>query len=181
MLFVWTAMGIWHGNSIKYVIGEGLWFWFIIVIGNIFEPAFIKLWEKLHINKDNVILSIFRVARTFVLVSIGNVFFRAESFMKGLEMLRLAFSKTISYNIINLLKDYNTGRTALGDFVGLSLWFIAILMLVYCEAMCYKGKNPIYLVSTRNIVLRWSIYWTIAIIISYSIFGEQSTFIYAGF
>ena len=174
-------MGIWHGNSIKYVIGEGLWFWFIIVTGNIFEPVFKKVLEKLHIGKDNYLMNLFRVIRTFVLVSIGNVFFRAESFMKGLEMLRLAFSGTISYNIVNLLKDYNVGRTVLSDYVGIALWLLAIVMVVGYEIISYKGINPIFLLSNKNRVLRWGVYWTIAIIISFSIFGEQSTFIYAGF
>lgn len=181
MLVVWIAMGVWHGNSIKYVIGEGFWFWFIIVIGNIFEPFFKKLLEKLNIDKDNYLTNLFRIIRTFVIVSIGNVFFRAESFMRGLEILRMAFSKTISYDIVNLLKDCNVGRTALGDFVGLVLWFVAIVMVVCYEIMCYKGSNPISLLSNRSKVFRWGVYWTIAIIISYSIFGEQSTFIYAGF
>ena len=181
MLFVWTAMGVWHGNSIKYVIGEGLWFWFIIVIGNIFEPYSRKLLERLHIGKENYIMNLLRIIRTFMLVSIGNVFFRAESFMKGLKMLRLAFSGTLSYNIVNLLKDYNVGRTALGDFVGLILWFLAIAMVVGYEIICYKGANPVTFLSNKNTILRWGCYWVIAIIISFSIFGEQSTFIYAGF
>lgn len=181
MLFVWAAMGIWHGSSIKYVIGEGLWFWLVIVIGNIFEPVFQRIWIKLHISKDNALICIFRITRTFVLVSIGNVFFRAESFMRSLEMFKLAFSETVSYNIVNLLKDYNVGRTALGDFVGLVLWFVAIAMVICYEIMCYKQENPLLLLSNKSMVLRWITYWTIAIIISYSIFEEQSTFIYAGF
>ena len=174
-------MGIWHGSSIKYVIGEGLWFWLVIVIGNISDPVFQRIWEKLHISKDNALICIFRITRTLVLVSIGNVFFRAESFMRSLEMFKLAFSETVSYNIVNLLKDYNVGRTALGDFVGLVLWFVAIAMVICYEIMCYKQENPLLLLSNKSMVLRWITYWTIAIIISYSIFEEQSTFIYAGF
>lgn len=181
MLFVWTAMGVWHGNSIKYVIGEGLWFWFIIVMGNIFEPIFKNLLEKLHIGNENYLLNLFRIIRTFVLVSVGNVFFRAESLMKSLEILRLAFSGTLSYNIVNLLKNYDVGRTALGDFVGLVLWFLAIAMVMGYEIINYKGINAITLLGNKNIILRWACYWAIAIIISFSIFNEQSTFIYAGF
>ena len=181
MLFVWTAMGVWHGNSIKYVIGEGLWFWLIIVIGNIFEPYSKKLLELLHIGKENYVMNLLRIIRTFVLVSVGNVFFRADSFLKGIEMLRLAFSVTLNYNIVNLLKDYNVGRTALGDFVGLALWLLAIIMVVGYEIISYKGTNPVTMLSNKNAILRWGCYWVIAIIISFSIFGEQSTFIYAGF
>ena len=174
-------MGVWHGNSIKYVIGEGLWFWLIIVIGNIFEPYSKKLLELFHIGKENCVMNLLRIIRTFVFVSIGNVFFRADSFLKGIEMIRLAFSRTLSYNIVNLLKDYNVGRTALGDFVGLALWLLAIIMVVVYEIIGYKGTNPITMLSSKNVILRWGCYWVIAIIISFSIFGEQSTFIYAGF
>ena len=181
MLFVWTAMGIWHGNSIKYVIGEGLWFWFIIVIGNIFEPVFKKVLEKLHIGKDNRLMNLFRITRTFVLVSIGNVFFRAESFMKGIEMIRLAIFKETNFTITDILEKYNIGKLFFDDFVGFVLCFLAIAMVVSYEIVSYNGINPMSLLCNKNRVLRWGVYWTIAIIISFSIFGEQSTFIYAGF
>lgn len=181
MLFVWFAMGVWHGNSIKYVIGEGLWFWFIIVIGDILGPYFKRILEMLNIGNGNALLNIFRILRTFILVSIGNVFFRADSFMKGLEFLKMAFSKTISYNIVSLLKNYNVGRTTLGDFVGVALWIVAIVMMACYEILCYRGSNPISVLSNKNRIFRWGVYWTVAIIISFSIFAKQSTFIYAGF
>lgn len=39
MFVVWTLMGIWHGSSWKYMIGEGWFFWIVIVAGQVFEPV----------------------------------------------------------------------------------------------------------------------------------------------
>lgn len=42
MLCVWFLMGLWHGGAWKYVLGQGLWFWLMIVLSQVFEPLFKK-------------------------------------------------------------------------------------------------------------------------------------------
>ena len=34
MLVLWLSMGLWHGSGWKFIIGEGLWFWIVIITGN---------------------------------------------------------------------------------------------------------------------------------------------------
>jgi D-alanyl-lipoteichoic acid acyltransferase DltB (MBOAT superfamily) len=53
MFVVWTLMGIWHGSSWKYMIGEGWYFWCIIVGSQILEPLFKAVKKALHINDKN--------------------------------------------------------------------------------------------------------------------------------
>lgn len=53
MFFVWTIMGLWHGNSWKFIIGEGLWFWITIVLGQLLEPYYVKIKKRLYIQLDS--------------------------------------------------------------------------------------------------------------------------------
>ena len=88
MFVLWTAVGLWHGGALKYVIGSGLLHWLYIVAGEATLPFFTALWtDKLQIDPKNRFLEALRVIRTFFLVCIGFVFFRADSTPHALLLL----------------------------------------------------------------------------------------------
>lgn len=87
MFILWTAIGLWHGGNIKYVIGSGLLHWFYIVFGELTLPFWKRVLPALHIPMEGVLADRFRVLRTFFLVNIGNVFFRAASAGDAVRML----------------------------------------------------------------------------------------------
>lgn len=92
MFILWFTVGIWHGGDWKFVIGSGLLHWFYIVSGELLAPIFRKTMEKFRINPKGRWLDIFRMLRTFFLVNIGFVFFRAASAADGWKMLKSAVS-----------------------------------------------------------------------------------------
>lgn len=92
MFILWFTVGIWHGGDWKFVIGSGLLHWFYIVSGELLTPFFQKIMEKLRINPKSRWLDAFRVLRTFFLVNIGFVFFRAASAGDAWNMLKGAVS-----------------------------------------------------------------------------------------
>lgn len=92
MFILWFMVGIWHGGDWKFVIGSGLLHWFYIVSGELLTPFFQKGMEKFHINPKGRWVDIFRMFRTFFLVNIGFVFFRAASAMDAWKMLKGAVS-----------------------------------------------------------------------------------------
>ena len=92
MFILWFMVGIWHGGDWKFVIGSGLLHWFYIVSGELLTPFFQKGMEKFHINLKGRWVDIFRMFRTFFLVNIGFVFFRAASAMDAWKMLKGAVS-----------------------------------------------------------------------------------------
>ena len=92
MFILWLTVGIWHGGDWKFVIGSGLLHWFYIVSGELLTPFFQKGMEKFHINLKGRWVDIFRMFRTFFLVNIGFVFFRAASAMDAWKMLKGAVS-----------------------------------------------------------------------------------------
>ena len=92
MFILWFMVGIWHGGDWKFVIGSGLLHWFYIVSGELLTPFFQKGMEKFHINPKGRWVDIFRMFRTFFLVNIGFVFFRAASAMDAWKILKGAVS-----------------------------------------------------------------------------------------
>ncbi len=92
MLVLWTAIGLWHGGALKYLIGSGLLHWFYIVTGEATAPLWTKLYKRLSLDPGAMWLRVFRVIRTFFLVCIGFVFFRADSAGHALRLLRESVS-----------------------------------------------------------------------------------------
>lgn len=92
MFILWFTVGIWHGGDWKFVIGSGLLHWFYIVSGELLTPIFQKIMEKFRINPKSRWLDAFRVLRTFFLVNIGFVFFRAASAGDAWNMIKGAVS-----------------------------------------------------------------------------------------
>lgn len=73
LCFVWTATGLWHDASIRYIlwgVANGV----IIMGAMILEPAFKKAKKFLHIQEESKIWHLFRKLRIFLLVSLLKIF-----------------------------------------------------------------------------------------------------------
>lgn len=93
MLCVWLLIGLWHGGNWKYVFGQGIWFWLLIVLSQVCEPAFAKLRNALKINTASFGWHIFQSVRVYCLVCLGNMFFRLESFPAAVRTMKLGFAQ----------------------------------------------------------------------------------------
>ncbi len=100
MIVLWTAIGYWHGGVWKYIIGSGLLHCLYIVSGMLFEPLFEKIRPVL--KSDKLPYQLFQVLRTFVLVLLGFVFFRAANVPDAIEMLKAIFMKSAGGAAIDL-------------------------------------------------------------------------------
>ena len=174
MLIVWLAMGVWHGSGWKYVAGLGLWFWIVIVLEQVFSPI-------TNILRKNRVYNDFCIIRTFLLVCIGNTFFRADSYKSAISMFKMGLMKTKDWQITELLRVHGVGRGSLGYVFGISLFILLMILMILFEVLKYKGLDPYRLVSRQNCIIRWGIYWIITFAIVCNIFGSQADFIYAGF
>ena len=169
MFILWLSVGLWHGGEMKYVIGSGLLHWFYIVFGEITLPFFTWLFaKKLHMDLKSKGADIFRVVRTFFLVCIGDLFFRADNVPHAMRMLGESVSVFNPWVLVN------------GSIFGLGLdvieWgillvslgiLIAVSILQYRMELCEAGnieapglkefKNIRELLASKGIVLRWAI------------------------
>ncbi len=178
MFVVWTLMGIWHGSSWKYMIGEGWFFWIVIVSGQVFKPAFIKIKHKLRIQDENIIWNAFQIARTFILVSIGNIAFRADSLAKTFYMYKRAFIWNGIGNQLSAL------RNCMPDFGGSKTFLVVCLIIclqIVCDLRQYAGKNNQELVTKRSIAIRWTLYYLAIFLVFFFSLQTGSEFVYFQF
>ena len=87
---VWFGNGIWHGAEWKYII-YGLYYYVIMVLGMLLEPAFVSFCSKLNIDRNASWYHTMQVVRTFILVNIGMLIFRSKDIKTAITMLGSVF------------------------------------------------------------------------------------------
>lgn len=137
MFILWFSVGLWHGGEMKYVIGSGLLHWAYIVIGELTFPFFTWLFgEKMKINMKGRFADCVRVVRTFILVCIGDLFFRADNVPHALRMLRGSVS-TFNPQIFVDGSLLNLGI----DIVDWGIVVVSLIILACVSVMQYRMEN----------------------------------------
>ena len=91
-----------------FIIGSGLLHCAYMISAEIFEPLINRFYEITGISRENRLWSIFQMFRTFVLVSIGFVFFRSDSL-------------TMAFGIFKGMGKADFGLFTAEGFMGLGL------------------------------------------------------------
>ncbi len=179
MFVLWLTVGIWHGGDWKFVIGSGLLHWFYIVSGELLQPFFEKFMVKFHIAPKSRWLGGFRILRTFFLVNIGFVFFRAESLSAAVHMLKAA----VSFRRIGTLTG--SAAFALGlDWIEAVIAAVSLLILLAVSLLQQKGSVR-ERIEKKKLPVRFAIWYALlfyTILLGY--YGPEysaAEFIYQGF
>lgn len=85
LLAVWLGNGLWHGAGSQYVF-FGLYYFVLILAGNLVYPVAKKAADGLGINRDGVGYRTMQVGRTLIIIVIGELFFRANGLQTGISM-----------------------------------------------------------------------------------------------
>lgn len=93
LFFVWLGNGLWHGAGWKY-LAYGMYYYVLMMLGMLCEPVFRKGCAALHINRESVPYRVFQILRTFVLVNIGMLIFRADTLRTAGQMFLSIFRGT---------------------------------------------------------------------------------------
>lgn len=179
MFILWFTVGIWHGGDWKYVIGSGLLHWFYIVSGELLTPFFNRFMESCHINPQSKWMDLFRMVRTFLLVCIGLVFFRADSVAVAVKMLW----KAVSVWNVGALLDGSVFTLGL-DFIEFTIAVVSLLILLAVSWLQQKG--PVReRIAAKKLPVRWVIWYALlfyTILLGYYGPGYSAAeFIYQGF
>lgn len=188
MLILWFGMGLWHGGGWNY-IGEGIWFWLVIVLGQVLEPQFKSVLQKLRINAEGKVWYYFRCMRTTFIYAVGALFFKAGTLKNALFMLREAFSPIRLINTVNeivpvvLVIDENIGTMQL-SWTALSVAVGTVIMVIW-GIMEKHGKPFIKTVAKKNMfvnaVVVYVLLFMILLLGAYGPGYSSSEFIYGGF
>ena len=176
---VWLCNGLWHGPRWSYIF-YGMYYFVILLGETAMEPVRKAAIQKWHIPEKSRIYHFLRVAKTWGIIIIGELFFRAESFMKGLYMFK------------NIFRNFEISRLWDGTLLTLGLDKADYLVLAAgCMVVAIVGS-----MKERNLLgdegvqrfclpVRWAIYY--GLFFSVIIFGaygtgyQQVEMIYAGF
>lgn len=179
MFVLWFTVGIWHGGNWKYVIGSGLLHWLYIVSGELLSPFFDKCMKRLSIDPKKGWVDAFRVLRTFFLVNIGFVFFRADSTKDAFYMIKGAVS------VWNPGIFFDGSIFGLGlDFIEFTIGIVSLLLLLMVSLLQQKGSVR-ERIAGKRLPVRWVIWYALlfyTILLGYYGPGYSAAeFIYQGF
>jgi len=179
MAVLWFAVGLWHGGAWKYIWGTGLLQCVYIIISELCTPHWKKVKAKLKVDDKSWGFVQFQRIRTFLLISLGFMFFNANSLSDGFRMLK------------SIITTWNPEVLVDGGILLLGLdikdWFIVgVSLLILFTISIIKEKTDIRELLTRqNIAIRWIILYAaifyVIILGSYGPGYSAAEFIYQGF
>ena len=176
---VWLCNGIWHGSGWHYIF-FGMYYFVLILAGNIVEPVAKSLSERWGINRDCMAYGLWQGIRTFLLVILGELFFRALSLRAGFVMAGKIFTEFSAATLTGgVLFDLGLdGR----DFAAAAC---ALLLVFVVDYMHERGIHIRDKVAGWRLPLRWCFYYgAIALVIVFGAYGagyDPVDLIYAGF
>ncbi len=146
VMVVFLVSGIWHGASMTYVIW-GVLHGLYQVFEMILEPVMVKFRSLLHIKEEGTLHKLLDGIRTFALVMIAWVFFRASSVSQAFLILKRLFTpwKNISWVYDNYLPDMKL----------IILIVISIIFVWLVELFAKKAKRTNIITLVVTVVSIW--------------------------
>lgn len=180
-ILVFFLVGIWHGAQIHYILW-GLYNGIIIALSDLFSPIYDRIIGN-KINKQNKFYYIIQIVLTFIIVNIGWYFDRIEKYSD----IILCFKNTIfKFSLKDFLVFFHTILSGDNQTMGKVTFLGAIIAIIFVfVSSIFKenGKEIYSVIKSRNIIIRWSIYFIIIFLIlfSFTYTTINGGFIYANF
>ena len=180
MFIVYFLVGFWHGPNWKYV-AYGIWNGVFIMSGILLESTYARCRKKLGIQEKAVTWRLFRIIRTFILVSIGRFFSGAADLRTALDMIGRMFMHWRDITFIYKGTLLKAGLNTANWF----LLFVMLMLLFFVDFMHEKKVSFRQVLDEQPLVFRWLIYIAaVLVILIFGYYGPQydaASFIYAGF
>ena len=182
MGFLWFMMGFWHG-SMQHILGVSLWFWLILICGEIFSPFLKKVICVLRINTSNFSWCTFQRIRTYLIYAVGVIFFSAPDLKDGLIRFRMLGN---SFKEFNPWIFFDNSILNLGvEYRDINIIIISIVLLFIVDVLADKYGYARRWIEEQGLIFRWMIWGGLfAFVLVFGLYGSNhgvSNFIYAVF
>lgn len=180
MFILWFMVGIWHGGEWKYVLSSGLFHWAFIVLGELAEPVFARFMARRGLNAHSRLLDGLRIIRTFMLVMLADVFFRADSVAVGFRIWKSMFTVWNPGDLFSRL--FTLGLDGIEFIILIVSLIIFAIVSVRAEKAGVSMRDRI---AVKPLPVRWLIWYALlfyTILLGY--YGPEfsaAEFIYQGF
>ena len=182
LMVVFLVSGLWHGAEWSFVVWgalNGLY----QVVGSLTAPFRVRLETCLGLDPDGWLRRWWKRLVTFALVDFAWLFFRANSFLTGVGMLRQAAVNPGLSALRDPLAMITVENLGMGrkDFAVLLL---ALVVLAAVDTLRQRVDLKAVL-DRRNIVVRYAVYYVIIFtVLIFGIYGPEfdaASFIYFQF
>lgn len=159
LICVWLGNGLWHGAGSQYLF-FGIYYFVLIVAGSLIEPTAARLAERLHVSRESVGWRAFQIARTLVIIVVGELFFRANGLAAGFEMFGtmvtgFTFESFANGTVLSMGMD---GK----DFAVVA---IAVVALLVVGILRERGVDIIGRVGAWKLPARWAVWYGLFLVL----------------
>lgn len=176
---VWLCNGIWHGAGWHYIF-YGMYYFVILLVGAAAEPARNRIIRKFGIREQAWYWRTPRILKTWMIIFVGELFFRANGLKAGWHMFQSMF-RDFQPAVIWDGSLLGFGLDA-GDYLAIAAgcgiaWIVGMI-----KERNLLGDEGI---SKFSLPLRWIIYYGLILAVlvfgAYGVGYRQVDLIYAGF
>lgn len=157
---VWLSNGAWHGAGWNYIF-FGMYHFVIILTGSAIVPWSKSISDRLHIDRGSYGFRIFQTLRTAILVVVGELFFRATTLTRGMQMMG------------RILTDLRFSDLAAQELsIDGADCLILIVTAVIVFAVSLKKERGVDIreeLTKKSLVVRWA--WLLGLLLYIIIFG----------
>ena len=176
---VWVANGVWHGAQWNYIF-YGMYYFVLIMLGIAVEPVRDHILEACHIDPETKIWRTIQIAKTWVIIVVGELFFRANGLKAGW------------YMFCSMIKNFDVGQLTDGTMYTLGLEradylavIVGCLIVGVIGSMKERGISVQKKMGELAVPVRWGLYYALVIgILIFAAYGDGyqiQDLIYAGF
>ena len=177
---VFIIVGIWHGAGTQY-LAFGVYNGLLISASMLLEPVFAWQNGKLGVAADSRALKLFRIMRTFILVSIGNITDLTGSFTEAAGW----FGRIVTNNHVSAFRELKTSFPLSGHDAAVLLLGAALLFAVSLYQENRGAKTVRQSINRLPAALRWVVLLAgITVVLVFGIYGpgyDSASFIYMQF
>ena len=176
---VWLFNGLWHGPQWNYIF-YGMYYFVILLLEVALEPLKEHFYAKTGVSEETHWWNVLRIAKTWLIIFTGELFFRANTLTAGFAMFASIFKEFAPQR----LWDGTLLRMGLdvADYVVIVVGCIVVGVIGHLRE---KQKISLEQIAAMRVPLRWGLYYALifAVILfgAYGVGYQQVDLIYAGF
>ena len=157
-----------------------MYYFTLILLGIAVEPVRDRILKALHISEKSIGLKYARIAKTWLIIFTGELFFRADGLRAGIYMFRSIFRNFDPGNIMDgSLLELGMSRA---DFIAVAAGCIVVAIV---GSVKERGLNVRGSLERKPVFIRWSLYYAlmlaVIVIAAYGDGYQVIDMIYAGF
>lgn len=184
MFVLWMVMGIWHGGM-RYIVGVSLWYWLILMAGDLLTPVFAKLTSACNMKTNSFSWHLFQSARTYLIYAVGATFF-SVGISRGISLLKDALKVCLLPGYANPWIFFDESILKLGVTYGdINIIIIGVLLMLVTDILREKYGYARIWIEQQGFVLRWLIWMGLFVFVliwgKYGPGYDAAEFIYKGF